>query len=395
LVVGNNGLGLIDGPVAGASSVAVAHSREQHTAEAVADIARQLPSTGLAMVLAFVSPCHDPHQFVAEISGRWPDTPVYGCTTAGELGPHGWDENSVVCLGFSAEDFSVSARLIPDLANFRIDEGRELGNQLRQDLLRQAPDTLDQTAFGLLLIDGMCLREEPVMSAIYAALDDIPVVGGSAGDGLRFGTTWVFADGEAHTDAAVLILVRTTLPFRVFKCDNFEPTQTKMVVTEADVDLRVVKELNAEPAAEEYARAVGIVNGELDVFSFASHPVLVRVGGAYYARSIGRLNPDRSLSFFCAIDEGMVLTAAKARDPIGAVNELLAETVEEIGEPSIYIGFECILRRLDAEQHQFARDMSELYRTNRIVGFHTYGEQFRSMHVNQTLTGVAIGRRRS
>ena len=49
--------------------------------------------------------------------------------------------------------------------------------------------------------------------------------------------------------------------------------------------------------------------------------------------------------------------------------------------------------RLDAEQHQFARDISQLYRENHVVGFHTYGEQYRSMHVNQTLTGVAIGKR--
>jgi hypothetical protein len=37
--------------------------------------------------------------------------------------------------------------------------------------------------------------------------------------------------------------------------------------------------------------------------------------------------------------------------------------------------------------------MSELYRQNGVIGFHTYGEQYGSMHVNQTFTGVAIGRR--
>jgi hypothetical protein len=75
------------------------------------------------------------------------------------------------------------------------------------------------------------------------------------------------------------------------------------------------------------------------------------------------------------------------------MQQLLAETRQEIGEVALYIGFECVLRRLDAEQHQFARDMSELYRSNQVVGFHTYGEQYRAMHVNQTLTGVAIGKR--
>jgi hypothetical protein len=378
-----------------ASGVVVAKAKAQTLADAVADIARQLPADGLAMVLLFVSPCYDPHEFIAEMERRFPDTPAYGCTTAGELAPDGWAENSIVALGFSAADFTVVAQPVFDLTSFRVEEGRKLGAELRQKLSRRESEAEDERCFGLVLIDGMCNREEAIMSAIYASLDDIPMVGGSAGDGLRFEKTWVFFDGKAHTDAAILILLRTSLPFRPFKCDNFEPTATKMVVTEADLEQRLVKELNAEPAAEEYSRAVGIVDTKLDPFSFASHPVLVRVGGAYYARSIQQVNEDGSLRFFCAIDEGMVLTAARSRNPVGAMREVFSQTQAEIGDVAVYIGFECILRRLDAEQHQFAREMSELYRKNRVVGFHTYGEQYGSMHVNQTLTGVAIGRRRA
>jgi hypothetical protein len=386
-------VGRTDHRFSNASGIAVAQAKTSAAREAAADIARQLPSDGLAMVLVFLSPHYDPHEFIAEIARFLKNIPVFGCTTAGELAPDGWGDNSVVALGFSAEDFSIVARPLPDLSNFRIEDGRRTGSELRQELTRCSPEAEGQSSFGLLLIDGLCRREEAVMSAIYASLDNIPVVGGSAGDGLRFEKTWVFYDGEAHSDAAILILLKTALPFRLFKCDNFEPTTTKMVVTEADVERRVVKEINAEPAAEEYSRAVGIMDTKLDAFSFASHPVLVRVGGAYYARSIQRMNPDGSLSFFCAIDEGMVLTAAQPRNPIGAMHDLFAETRDEIGDVAIYIGFECVLRRLDAEQHQFARDISELYRNNNVVGFHTYGEQYRSMHVNQTLTGVAIGKR--
>ena len=320
------------------------------------------------------------------------DTPICGCTTAGELSPDGWGDNSVVALGFSALDFTIVARPLLDLANFRMEDGRRVGSELRQELARNGNGG-DEKSFGLLLIDGLCQREEAVMSSIYAALDNIPVVGGSAGDGLRFEKTWVFHGGQAHTDAAVLILLKTSLPFRLFKCDNFEPSATKMVVTEADIERRIVKEINAEPAAEEYSRAVGIMDTDLDMFSFASHPVLVRAGGAYYARSIQQVNPDGSLNFFCAVDEGMVLTVANARNPVGTTQELFEETRAEIGDVSLYLGFECIFRRLDAEQHQFARDISQLYRENHVVGFHTYGEQYRSMHVNQTLTGVAIGKR--
>jgi hypothetical protein len=395
LIFGRERVGQTDLRFGNASGVVVAKSKAPTVADAVAEIACQLPADDLAMVLAFVSPFYDPHQFIAEMTLRFADTPVYGCTTAGELAPDGWEDNSIVALAFSEADFTVVAQPVFDLTNFQVEEGRRIGSELRKEFLRRDSDRDGERSFGLVLIDGMCKREEAIMSAIYASLDDIPLVGGSAGDGLRFERTWVFFDGKAYTDAAVLILLWTSLPFRLFKCDNFEPTATKMVVTEADLEQRVVKELNAEPAAEEYSRAVGIVDAKLDPFSFASHPVLVRVGGSYYARSIQRVNSDGSLRFFCAIDEGMVLTAARSRNPVGAMREVFSQTYDEIGDVSIYIGFECILRRLDAEQHQFAREMSELYRNNRVVGGHTYGEQYGSMHVNQTLTGVAIGRRRA
>jgi len=388
-------VGQTDFRFGGASGVAVAKSKAASVDEAVAELAAQLPSDELALILVFLSPSYDPHLFIAEITRQFDETQVCGCTTAGELAPDGWDENSVVALAFSRADFSAAVRPILNLDGFRVEDGRRIGGELRHELLRVTPQVDRGNPFGLVLIDGLCRREEAVMSAIYASLDEIPVVGGSAGDGMRFEKTWVFCDGKAHTNAALLILLNTSLPFRVFKCDNFEPSPQKMVVTEADIENRTVRELNAEPAAQEYSRMVGILDAKLDPFSFASHPVLVRVGGAYYARSIQRVEPDGSLHFFCAIDEGMVLTAATSRSLVGSTCDTFTEIRDQIGEVSLYIGFECLLRRLDAEQHQLARDMSDLYRQNRVVGFHTYGEQFGSMHVNQTFTGVAIGRRPS
>ena len=376
-------------------SIVVAQTKTVGPREAAEEISRQLASLDLAMIIVFVSPFYDPETFIEELTCRIPETPIFGCTTAGELAPSGWEEDSVVAMGFSAKDFIIAARPFPDLSTFRVDHGRSVCSELHQDFTRRAEERdCGEEAFGFLFIDGMCQREEALMSAIYTSLEDIPVVGGSAGDGLRFDKSWIFYSGRAHSDAAILILIKTRLPFRLFKCDHFEPTSVKMVVTEADIEHRIVKEINAEPAAIEYSRAVGIGDTKLDALSFAAHPVLVRVGGSYYARSIQRMDPDGSLRFFCAIDEGMVLTVAQVRNPVDATNELFRQLIDDLGEVSIFIGFECVLRRLAVEQHQLSREMSELYRRNNVIGFQTYGEQYRSMHVNQTLTGVAIGRRR-
>ena len=182
------------------------------------------------------------------------------------------------------------------------------------------------------------------------------------------------------------------MPFRVFKTQNFVPTQIKLVVTAADTENRIVHELNAEPAAREYAAAIGLLPDDLGPFSFASYPLVVKVGGDYYCRSIRNMNPDGSLSFFCAIDEGLVFTVARPQDMLRSTATKLAEIDGQLGGIDFVLGFDCALRRLDAENRQIRRQMEDLYKRYGIVGFHTYGEQYNAMHLNQTLTGIAFGR---
>ncbi len=385
-------MGLIE---EGDRGVVVAAAWSAGADAAAAEIARQLAPHDLSGLIVFVSPDYDAATFASEIARRFGATPVVGCTTAGEITPEGWSEGAVVAIGFLRRHFVFMARSILDLANFQVEAGRELTKRLRADLAATRPGFATQGVFGVLVVDGLCRREEAVVTALQMALEEIPIVGGSAGDGLRFERTFVIHGGKAHTDAAVLALVATDLPFKTFRSDYYEPTAIKMVVTEADIENRIVKELNAEPAAQEYARVCGIVDGPLDAFSFAAHPVLVSVGGEHFVRSIQRVNADGSLSFFCAIDEGLVFTAARRRDPIESLVTLFGGLEEELGEVDLYLGFECVLRRLAAEREQMAQPMSKLYRMKRVVGFNTYGEQFTSMHVNQTFTGVAIGRRRT
>jgi hypothetical protein len=126
---------------------------------------------------------------------------------------------------------------------------------------------------------------------------------------------------------------------------------------------------------------------------FAAHPVVVRVGGQYHVRSIQKVNEDESLTFFCAIDEGIVLTVAEGVDPVQSFEQLMARLEGEVGPLDLVLGCDCILRRLELEQRQLQRTMSDLLARNNVVGFCAYGEQYNGMHVNQTFTGVAIGGR--
>jgi len=373
--------------------IVVAAVRDLGAKEAAAALRRELPDFTYAALLVFFASEVGPVEFADALAKQFPGVPTYGCTTAGELGPDGISEGGVVVVAFRARDFAVVAKPIQDIDASTLEAlHRELG-AARAELDAVDGEGRGCNRFALLLVDGLCLHEEALTSVIGACLDDVQVVGGSAGDGMRFGVTSVIYGGKAYANSAVLLMFSTDLPIRPFKCNSFEPTSTKLIVTEADIDKRIVRELNAEPAAEEYARTIGVPVGELNAYVFAAHPVIVRVGGDFYARSIQRANPDGSLTFFCAIDEGLVLTAAGRLDTLGVVEQMFKDTERELGEVLVYIGFDCLHRRLDAEQRQIIRDLEDLYRRHRVVGFNTYGEQFESMHLNQTFTGVAIGRR--
>jgi len=54
-------------------------------------------------------------------------------------------------------------------------------------------------------------------------------------------------------------------------------------------------------------------------------------------------------------------------------------------------GYDCILRRLELEQKNLTEAAARVLQEVDFVGFSTYGEQVNGIHVNQTLTGVALG----
>lgn len=362
-------------------------------ADAVAGaLATTAARIGADFCLVFSSdPAVAPQELAERLAAAAPQMLVCGCSTAGELAPGGIAEGSLLAILFPREGFAVSSLAIEDVSSTAINEIAEAIASLRRcHLSRHAGP--GRSTFAVSLIDGLSHSEERVTSAVFWGLDDIPLIGGSAGDGLAFEKTLVIAEGSARSARAVVALITTDVPFHIFKSDNFLPMDTKFVVTASDPDRRRVMELNARPAAAEYAAALGAEPAALTHMSFATNPLVVRVGGEYYCRSIRSVGEDGSLVFHCAIDDGVVLTLAEARGMLESTRLTLDGIDAVLGGIDLVLGFDCFLRRVDAENRQVSRKMNDLYRSRRVIGFGTYGEQYRSMHLNQTLTGIAFGR---
>lgn len=385
------------GPPGPAASIAAAAARGGATipsahAEACAPdaLARLVGALGpgpFACVILFLSPEADLPAMAAQAGAVFGRAPVIGCTTAGEISSGGYAEGKVVALGLPAAQFAVDTVFFDDLR--RIEPQDVVGRLIRsRAALGRARPRWDHE-FAFLMVDGLSVREDALATAIAAGLGPVPLFGGSAGDGTRFGATFVLHGGRLWQNAAVLALVRTACRVKVFSLDHLVPTERRMVVTGADPARRIVRQINAEPAAREYARLLGKDPGQLTPFTFAAHPVVVRIGGRHHVRAIQQVAPNGDLIFFSAIDEGLVLTLAEPSDMVEHLRRELAR-LSEGGAPQAVLACDCILRRLEAQEKQMTGGIGRLLAQHRVVGFSTYGEQLNAMHVNQTMTGVAI-----
>jgi hypothetical protein len=358
------------------------------------DVAREAAEIDAGFALVFFSQkLVHAEELALSLAHRAPALRHAGCSTAGEITPLGMQDGQMLAILFPSAHFQVATAMIRNLSGSGVDAIAADVCAIRRSLLATSPHSHSSNIFALSLIDGMSRTEEAFTAAVNWGLDDIPLIGGSAGDDFQFRTTKIICDGVAETDCAVVVMMATDVPFHVFKTTNYVPSDEKLVVTASDPDRRIVYEFNAAPAVTEFASAVGLPENDLTPLSLASHPVGVSIGGEYYCRSVQAPNADGSLAFACAIDDGVVLSIARPVDMVQSAEDALDDVRDRIGNIDVVIGFDCALRRLDAANRQVTRELSDAYRRNNVVGFNTYGEQFRAMHLNQTLTGIAFGRK--
>jgi hypothetical protein len=385
----------VAGEVIADPSVRLGHSRAARAADAARDFHAQVRQDDMALVVFFCSNAYDRDDLAAELNLLFGDTPVVGCTTAGEIGPAGYCDHSISGASFASADFAVAVGRLDDLQGFDTSRGCLLAQDLLIEIGSSATDAArpGDDMFAMLLIDGLSVREEHVTRSIHAILRDVPLVGGSAGDGLEFGRTWVFHDRAFHTDSAVVVLVRTPLPFHAFKTQHFVPTDDRVVVTKADADTRVVYEIDGRQATATYAQVTGGPFEGLHAMRFASSPMVVQIDGTNFVRSIQKANPDGSLTFFAAVEEGLVLRVARGVDLVDNLDRAISVASNRVGGVQGVIAFDCVLRRLEVLNNGLIEGMDRVVAGQHVVGFSSYGEQFGGVHINQTLTGIAIGGR--
>jgi len=369
------------------------HSSLYGAKEACRDVANEILANvkcdEIELLLFHTSTLFDLDTVAKEISARFPHVNIVGCTSAGEFNKNGYGTEKLLAVAFLKNEFSIATALVPNLGEVNFDEAHDIASGLRRALQGRKRRYDTEQHFVISVLDGLTRHEEHFLETFATAFGNIPHLGGSAGDDLKLEATYVFYNGEFHRDAAVLLLVGTGKPFTVFSIDHINSPVSKLVVTHADPESRTVYEINGEPAAQYYASLLGMKAEDLTPDVFSMFPLAVMVGGKYFIRSIQKVDlATNAITFYCAVDIGIILTFVQLGDCIEALESKLDKLRAQLGEPEFVYACDCFLRRLEIQQGKNDHEIRRLQQRYNVAGFNAYGEHIHSVHLNQTFTGV-------
>jgi len=329
------------------------------------------------------------------LSTHFPNITVAGCSTAGEWINGFHYENHLVMMSIVSSDLSWSAVAINDLAQ---QSDTSIGctlHTLLHQLELQPLDLNPNHHVCISLIDGLSMQEERIGAILAQEIINIPILGGSSGDGWRFKKTSLLFQHGAHrcqaiSNGAVLLLLTSERPVRCIKHHHFDLGDKEFVVTSTDTNKRIIHTLDGIPAAQAYADAVGCNLEALSPTVFAASPLIHYYRNHLYIRSIQKVEENGSITLYCNIEEGVILNLGVHKPMLAEFEILMDQLAARYAKPQCILLFNCVLRAIESKHLNYndalLKRLSQMCTHH--IGFDTYGEQWQGQHVNQTLAAL-------
>lgn len=367
-------------------------SHAEDPGQVAAELAAAVANPDAAAVLVFAAPRWNLNQLAERMAAAFAPVPVYGCTTAGEIGPDGFTTRSAVAMSLASDGLRVGAGLATGLGESAISAGLS-ATEAAAESLSLSFESLDRKRHvAVCLVDGRSGQEESFIAGAAGGARAIRFVGGSASDNHgELAEARIFFDGRAIDDAGLILLFESEDPFTVIMSEHMEPMGEPVVVTESDPAARLVHELNGKPARAVYEDIVGVRGDELTIAISGAHPFAYYIGGRAYVRSVFGVEGD-SLRFASAVGNGIALRPMRAGDMLRTTRAALRAATDELGgNVAALIAFNCLGRFYETETTGMTKQIGDVLVEYPIIGFNTFGEQINALHVNHTLTALAFG----
>jgi hypothetical protein len=325
--------------------------------------------------------------------------PLIGCTTDGELSSAGFSTGSAVIGGIVSDQVAFEIASVRDIGGNSGKQGRTLGARFS-----------DSVRYLQLFSDGITGDGSALLRGLQSALTaEMPIAGGTSGDGGKFVQSWQFLGDQILSDAAVAIGFCGDFTLGTGVESGWSPIGLPKKVTRAEGN--ILYELNGESALEVYERflgrharnlpAVGVEyplgliapdqGSDDDAMLLRATMSVDREAGAI--RFAGEI-PEGTMVYLTCGDRGSILDATE-KAASHAVAELGAATA-----PAVVFFYSCMARKMLLglrTREEFERLRSQLTPEVPILGFYSYGEFCRpkrglpSVLHNETATISVIG----
>lgn len=364
------------------------------THEALDNALERLNGTPPRGALVFAAIDIDLPVMAAILRDRLPGVPVSGCTTDGELsGPAGFLEDSIVITLIASDTVEVSVGYGQGAAS---DPARATADAVAMARAGSG----QEPALCIATPEGIGTNIHHILDGLRAALgSDFPIVGGAAGDQLRFTKTGQICNDAVLTDAVVVMLLSGPLVVSSGVATGYAPLGSRHMVTRAEG--AEIHEIGGRPAVELYD---DYVQSHSVHFPLAVH---VPERGGYVLSTPQRFDRDTGsihlVNPIPANSEVQIATAT--RDEIIAAARSAGEQAMAGfpgGKPEAALVFSCAGRRavLGTRTNEEYRCLTEIIGTEiPTAGFYTYGEicpggpNGRSLTHTNALVAVLLGTR--
>ena len=328
------------------------------------------------LVLAFSAPeLADAPAALAALAAAFPRSVLLGCSTSGEIaGKQVLDGGiSVAIAAFEHTRLRYACTTISGAADSEA-AGSRLADQLGGEGLRAV----------FMLSDGLSVNGTPLVAGLARCLPEgVVITGGLAGDGDRFGRTWVLDHGVPEQNRISAVGLYGDRLRVGHGCDagwsDFGPERR---ITRASGN--VLYELDGKPALDLYKtylgeRAQGLPGAAL-LFPLAvrrensSDEPLVRT-------ILGICEQDRSLTFAGDVPPGGIARLMRANTDklIGSAGNASRQATDHLDKPgdTLVISVSCVGRRLvlgERTEEEVETVIESAPPGSAHVGFYSYGE---------------------
>ncbi len=365
---------------------------------AAQDAVNQLGSEAPAMVFVFTSPRYDLPKLLEGIRSVTGTAHLVGATGSGEI-----MRETYVGFGVGVAVMVLSAGGY----RFGVASAANIWERLTevgQQITREARDQAGPGRHGAVVLLADCLAGnlQKLFNGVYRVTGPrVPIVGGAAGDEMKFVATFVFHDDKVVEKGAVAAWISSDEPFEVITRHGWEPIGVPLLVTRAEgVD---VMELDGRPAATVYEEQLGIAPGELDAANFwgtsVNHPLgLMQSDGTFIIRAARAKSPNGWLRIQGCVPQAgsAVQVMASTRDKLLAVTKEVGAIAHRREDTAVLLSFSCAARAMllgERTKEESAR-LQEAAGDVPSFGIYCCGEFARTSGVlgthNCTLTALAL-----